>query len=112
MKIEKYTFGKLVINGKSYGDILIVDGDFVTRDWKYGSHRLSETEAKKLMVGNPDMIIIGTGMYGVMSVDKKIQKELEHVCELHITDTSRAVDMFNRVVAEKKKVNAMFHTTC
>jgi len=111
MNIDSTDFGSIIIDGKKYGDVLIVNNEILERDWDSGSHRISTGEAKKLLAGNPDVIIIGTGQAGVLKTDNNIIEKISRNAELIILKTREAVKKFNELTANKK-VNALIHTTC
>ena len=111
MNIDSTDFGRIVINGKKYSDVLIVNNEILERDWKSGSHRVSNSEAEKLLMGNPDIIIVGTGQAGVLKVEGNIMEKIGKNAELLILKTQEAVKNFNEL-SKDKKVNALIHTTC
>ncbi len=118
VKIEGISFGKIVVNGLSYKDILIVGDDVFSRNKGalraiYGtSHFLSEEESKRLLQGSPQAIVIGTGHSKMLQVNEEIIDNLKKNCAVYVLSTPEAVKKFNQLKKEKKKVNALFHTTC
>jgi hypothetical protein len=90
---------------------LIVNNEILERDWGSGSHRISNGEAEELLIGSPDIIIIGTGQAGVLRVDNNIIEKLSRNAELFVLKTPEAAKKFNEL-AKDKKVNALIHTTC
>lgn len=110
MIIERTSFGKVVIDGKSYGDVLIVAGKILERDWQEGSHRVSKGELEKLLSNEPDIVIIATGQSGVLEAENVIE-EIGKKTELIILETPEAIRKFNEF-SKSKKVNALIHTTC
>lgn len=118
LKIDEVSFGKIVINGLPYKDVLIVKGEVISRNKGvlraiYGmSHLLSDEEVKKLGEGHPDVIIIGSGHTGMLEVKKSQVKKLKEKCsEFYLLLTPEAAEKYNEFL-RKKKVNALFHTTC
>ena len=109
--IESIRFGEVVINKKRYGDVLIIGDKISERDWKSGSHRVSETEAEKLISSNPEAVIIATGQSGCLEVDSEIEDKIKRCTELIVLRTPDAVEKFDDL-AKNKKVNALIHTTC
>ncbi|MDI6917450.1 MAG: MTH938/NDUFAF3 family protein [Thermoplasmatales archaeon] len=111
MNIDSTGFGSIIIDGKKYSDVLIVNNKILERDWGSGSHGISSGEAEKLLMGNPDIIIVGTGQAGVLRVDNNIIKKFSRNAELFVLKTPEAVKRFNEL-SNDKKVNALIHTTC
>jgi hypothetical protein len=111
MIIERTGFGKVVIDGKSYGDVLIVDNKILERDWEAGSHRISKSEVEKLLSSKVEIVIIATGQSGVLEVDVDVMKRIKASSELIVLETPEAIRKFNEL-SKNKKVNALIHTTC
>lgn len=109
--IESIRFGEIVINKKKYGDVLIIENKISERDWKSGSHGVSETEAEKLISSKPEAVIIATGQSGCLELDTNIEDKIKCGAELIVLRTPEAVTKFNEL-AKNKKVNALIHTTC
>ena len=60
----------------------------------------------------PEIIVIGTGAYGVAKVTEKAQEEImERGIKLIIDQTKEAIRSFNFLFS-KKKVIGLFHLTC
>jgi len=111
MNIDSTGFGRIIIDGKKYNDVLIVNNEILERDWDAGSHRVSNSEAEKLLAGDPDIIIIGTGQTGVLKIDNNVVEKIRKNAELFVLKTPEAAKKFNEL-SKDKKVNALIHTTC
>jgi len=113
MKIESYSFGKIKIDGKVYKSDVIVYPDRVNSSWwRKEGHRLQMEDLKEVMKEKPDLLVIGTGSFGVMKVPKGTERALEDAgIDLIIEKTGRAVDAYNRESTGRKTVGA-FHLTC
>ncbi|HID71967.1 MAG TPA: hypothetical protein EYP29_04400 [Thermoplasmata archaeon] len=114
--IESTSFGKVVINGKNYGDVLIIGEKIIPRNkgllkMLFGtSHAISEDEIRMLLKNEPEVVVIGTGQVGVLKVREEVRKKLEAKAELIVAKTPEAVKIFNQLSG--KRVNALLHTTC
>jgi hypothetical protein len=112
--IEKNDFGSIQINGKTYTtDILIYPDGRVADHWlrKHG-HRLSLADMETLLAAKPDVIVIGTGVYGRMLPETGLEKALqERGIELVLDATGEAISHFNRL-QPKHKTAGGFHLTC
>ena len=118
IQFESTSFGKVVIDGKTYGDVLIANNEVVPRNRGllrkvFGtSHKINEEEVERLLEGDVEVIIIGTGQSGVLSVDSRIREKINSAdVELIEAKTPEAIKLFNSLTGEKK-VNALIHTTC
>jgi hypothetical protein len=112
IKIDSTSFGQVVINGQSFGDVLIVGGEIKPRRRIGSSHRIGLSEVEALLSQAPDVILIGTGQSGVLKVDSiSKQRITASGAELIILPTPAAINKFNELV-KTKRVNALIHTTC
>jgi len=119
LKIDSVEWGKIVVDGQEYEQVLLADDEVMERDsvtlhQLFGTtHQMSDLEVEKLLAGKPEVIIIGNGWDGVMELNKKLavrSKKLK--VEVKVLRTPAAVEEYNRLVAKGKKVNALIHTTC
>jgi len=108
--IESYEFGKYIINGKPFEyDIKIIDG--IVSKWR--DHHMAKTDIVDLIEAKPELIIIGTGAYGVIKVSNKISEYIKcNNIRLLIHKTKEACEEYNKAEKEGIKVAAIFHGTC
>lgn len=113
MHIDHYSFGKIVINTRTYTSDVIVYPDRVDASWwRKEGHYLQKPDLNDIVDARPDILIVGTGSYGVMKVPEDTIKFIESQgIEIHIEKTGNAVALFNRQ-SEDKKVIGAFHLTC
>jgi hypothetical protein len=72
MKIEHYSFGKITVDGQTYTSDLIIYPDRVDASWwRKEGHNLQPEDLKDVLNAKPDVLIIGTGFFGVMRVPKE-----------------------------------------
>jgi hypothetical protein len=114
MKIEQYTFGKIVINGKTYtSDVIIYPGKVDASWWRKEGHRLQPADLEKIVSEKPDLLIIGTGNLGAMAVPQETVSFLRSQgIDARVAPTAKAVDIFNNTSGGNKKVVAALHLTC
>lgn len=119
IKIDKVEWGKIEINGKKYGQVLIVGDQVIERDSEKlhqlfdTTHKIGDWEIEKLFSGNPELIVIGTGWTEVLKVSEELKAKSEKLqIELRALRTPKAVEEYNKFTGEGKKVNALIHTTC
>ncbi len=114
MKIDSYSFGQIVIDGQAYWSDVIIYGDRVdAKWWRKEGHRLQPEDIADVLNARPDILIIGTGYAGVMTVPRKtIEYVVSRGIDVKVERTGRAVDLFNALQAQKKFVIAALHLTC
>jgi hypothetical protein len=114
MKIQSYSFGSMKVGGKEYSSDLIIYPDETVNPswWRQIGHRLCIDDLDRSIVVKPDIVIIGTGAYGMMRVEKSTLDYLQKYCSEIIVDrTDRAVKSFNDCLPGQKVVG-LFHLTC
>ncbi|MFC2146263.1 MTH938/NDUFAF3 family protein, partial [Acidobacteriota bacterium] len=97
----------------SYTSDLIIYPDRVDPSWwRQKGHLLQIEDLKDILKEGPGILIIGTGVMGVMRVPKELKKQLEaKSIELYVERTGKAVEVFNSADKRKKVIGA-FHLTC
>jgi hypothetical protein len=111
--IENYAFGSIMIDGKEYTyDIKIVDGKILP--WKYKEHHTVLIEdLAELIKAKPELIIVGTGAYGIVKVLPDVKRSLEAKnIALICLPTDEACDEYNKAFESKRRVAAILHSTC
>ncbi len=69
MKIEKYSFGKIEIDGTEYtSDVIIYPDGVDGKWWRLEGHLLQMPDLEAVIGKKPDIIVVGTGYMGVMRV--------------------------------------------
>ncbi len=105
-------FGELVVDGKVYYSDMIVwwDGEleFVPKDHVLGMELFARLIRKK-----PSMVVIGTGQQGNVLVSDEVRHNAkEKGIKLFEDLSGNAAEIFNGLLANKKKAVAFIHTTC
>ncbi len=113
MKIDHYSFGKIIIDGKTYTMDLIIYPDRIDPSWwRKEGHLLQIEDLSEVIKEKPDILIIGTGYNGVMRVPEETVVNLRSKgIEVIIKKTTEAVEVFNNMKGDKKVI-AAFHLTC
>ncbi len=111
--IESYSFGQIIINGEKYTSDLIIYKDQVDKDWwRKEGHYLYLEDIQNIIKEKPEIIIVGTGYYGLMKVDPALIEYCNSQgIGLIIKKTTEACSEYNKL-AENKKVIAALHLTC
>lgn len=117
-KIDKLTFGSMIVEGKKYRrDVLIfTDGTVKKRKGgflMFGSHKIKKQELEELSQGQPEIIVIGTGTNGAARVAPEAESWAKgQNLSLVVQPSYNAVTRLNELVEQKKKVAALIHITC
>ena len=114
MKIDNYEFGRITIDGKNFTkDVIIMPNEIKTNWWRKQSHRLILADIQEIIDDKPDILLVGTGKFGLMKVsDKVIEYCKNNQIELIIDDTSTIVRRFNELSNSEKRIIAALHLTC
>lgn len=115
MIINKTGFGWIEIDNRRYNTDIIIypDGTIENRykEFKGDNHIISKWEIEKVIKDEqPDVVIIGTGQAGIVSVLDETKKFLfKKGIKLIAEPTPQAIQSFNCIVEKKC---AIFHVTC
>jgi len=113
-KIDGCSFGRLVINGKSHTDDLMIrpDGTILEPWHRKRGHGVSMDDLRELIDFSPEVIVAGTGMSGGVKPDKDLERGLlKRGIEFIAGPNEEIIDVFNEL-AREKRVGAGFHLTC
>ena len=113
MKISHYSFGRIVVDGKSYTSDIIIYPDRVDDSWwRKEGHNLSIDDLKGIIDAAPAVLIIGTGYNGLMAVPEETVEALtSRGIEVHALRTTQAVELYNRLEKDGNIIAAL-HLTC
>ena len=114
MKIETSSFGLIVIDGKTYCSDLTIypDGRVDDSWWRKSGHRLAIEDIGGLLDSSPEVIIVGTGVSGLLKPMPGLAHMLaEKGIELVPLPNPEAIARFNEL-SGVKRVGACFHLTC
>ena len=113
MKIDSYSFGSLVVDGKMYvSDVIIYPGRVDPSWWRKEGHRLQIADLADVLTAKPQILIVGTGYSGMMVVPKETENFIRSQgIDIHVATTGSAVELFNAMQG-KKTVIAALHITC
>jgi hypothetical protein len=117
-KIDRFSFGSIVIDGRSYDrDVFLhADGSVEKRKggfWKFGSHSIKKTEIEKLLQSKPEVLVIGTGTQGKAELAADANALIkESKLQVVIVPSGDAVERVNQITGQGKRVAALIHITC
>ena len=67
--IDSYRFGSITIDNQRYTKDVIITHDGVTSPWWRGEgHNLMPEDLAAVVAASPQVLVIGTGSFGVMKV--------------------------------------------
>ena len=117
-KVDSFSFGSIVIDGKKYGRDILVFPDGTVRQrkggfWRFGSHAIKREEIEELVKAKPEVVVVGTGTSAKARLARDAELwAKEAKVELMTAPSREAVDRVNRLLAEGKRVSALIHITC
>lgn len=112
--IDSYEFGRMIIDGISHSkDLVILPEQVEPNWWRQEGHCLhSEDLLERLQQSRPEVLIIGTGKFGMMKIPDDVKQVFENMNIVVITrKTDDAVVEYNKLSQSRRVVGA-FHLTC
>ena len=112
--IESCSFGRIVIDGKTYTDDLIVlpDGEILHPWWRKRGHQLCMDDLTILIDSSPEVIIAGTGINGRVKPDETLKEDLSRLAIHLIAEPNEKAIRLLKGLKPEKRVGASFHLTC
>ena len=113
MKIDSYSFGSLVVDGRLYtSDVIIYPGRVDPSWWRKEGHRLQMADLADVLSERPEILIIGTGYSGMMVVPRETKDSIRsRGIDIHVATTGKAVELFNTMQGKRNMIAAL-HLTC
>jgi len=112
--IDSFSFGAMVIEGRHYTSDLIIfpDGRIQDAWWRARGHVLSGGDIVDLVSAEPEVLIAGTGVNGLMKPEKNLGGYLsKRGIEFMAGPNDSAVRWFNDF-HKLRRVGACFHLSC
>lgn len=112
--ISSFNFGRIVVNDKIYSnDIKIVSGNLVPDWWRRSGHSVEIEDIQDILDSSTDIIVIGKGQPGYMNTSDTLRQYLQqNHFRLIEEPTSDAIQTFNLLTSEGKRVSGGFHVGC
>ena len=113
-RVEAYSFGEIVIDGRRYTRDVIIRPDGVLADWwRKEGHKLHMEDLDKALEAEPEVLVVGTGYMGLMKVPDDLLAELRaRGIEVVVETTREAWRTYNKLAEEGRRVVGAFHLTC
>jgi hypothetical protein len=114
MNIAGYRFGRIDVDGRTYtSDVIITPERVIDGWWRQEGHALAIADLDNVVAARPNVLVIGTGYFGRMSVPQETRRYLEtQGIHVHDARTGDAVHEFKRLQKEPGRVVAALHLTC
>ncbi len=113
--IESYSFGRMRVAGREYGSDLIIfpTGRVRASWWRRSGHQLVLDDIEDIVAEVPEVLVVGTGASGLLRPAAGLAELLARQgIEMLARPTAGAVDSFNRLLEQQKRVGGCFHLTC
>jgi hypothetical protein len=112
-RIEAYRFGEIKIDGIIYGtDVIIFPERVQANWWRESGHSLTLKDLEDVIHAKPEILIVGRGANGRMTIPDSTVRKLEDMgIRLIPMLTSEACDEYNRLAGDSKVIAAL-HLTC
>jgi hypothetical protein len=119
--LERAGFGWLIANGRRYDEdvIVTVDGEIIPRpkylSKKYGGWHtaLGPEEMEYALAGNPEVLLIGCGKFGVLPILPETRALLaQRGVKMETPRLIPALARYEQLMSEGKRVAAILHLTC
>lgn len=113
MHIDSYDFGRIIIDGISYNQDLLIWPGQVKRDWwRQEAHLLQVDDVAEALAAGPEVLVVGMGNPGRMQVDQVLAAHLkEKGIDLVAVPTKEACRLINALAGERRLAAAL-HLTC
>jgi len=111
--IESYSFGRIIIDGKTYtSDVIILPDGVRPGWWRKEGHSLHQEDLTEVIEARPQVLVIGTGNVGLMQVPQEVLDYLAtHGIRAEVERTAAACKRYNEL-AQSERVAAALHLTC
>ncbi len=111
--VEGYSFGRIVVDGRTYTRDLIIYPDRVDAGWwRREGHSLAPEDLPEVLQEPPEVLVIGQGSPGLMAVPPETLARLEGAgMRVIVEPTAQAVETYNRLAQDRRAVAAL-HLTC
>jgi hypothetical protein len=112
--IDEIQFGKITIKGNTYTtDVQIFpDGRVADGWWRKHGHHLTLADLDVLLASKPDVLVVGTGVYGRVLPEDGLEETLQNMgIDVILAPNDQARAYFNRLFGDRPTAGG-FHLTC
>ncbi len=113
MRIERFSFGEVVIGGRTYTrDLVLFPTHVQPAWWRKEGHLLQVEDLEEVLSAKPEALIVGTGTQERLMIAPEVIAHTRRAgIELLAFQTCIACRTFNELVG-KRKIVALLHLTC
>jgi hypothetical protein len=111
-RLEQYSFGRLIVDGREEtGDVIVLPDRVVRNWWRRDGHSLVLDDLAEVMEDLPLRLVVGTGAEGRMRPDAQALDTLEQRgIEVEVLPTEQAVRRYQEL--NPAETAAALHLTC
>ena len=111
-RIERYRFGRIVVDGEEQNrDVIVLPDRVVTNWWRADGHRLVLADLDDVLEELPAHLVVGTGAYGQMQPASETLEQLRaRGVEMEALPTDEAVRRYGEL--DPRRTAAALHLTC
>ena len=112
-RITDFNFGSVTIDGNVYNsDVIVLPDRVIPSWWRRSGHKLLPEDLGDVVEAAPEVLVVGTGSFGIMRVPDSTVKFLrEHGIETIVCRTKEACERFNTIATSRQAAVAL-HLTC
>jgi len=111
--IDSYQFGQVVVSGQKYtSDVIIFPDRVMSEGWRKRGHELCLEDITEVLTDHPEVLIVGTGAYGLVEVLPETKQSTEaQGIKVIVETTDKACQTYNQLCHSQRAVAAL-HLTC
>ncbi len=111
-RLERYSFGRVTVDGEEHTRDLIVLPDRVVSDWwRREGHSLAIEDLDEVLDELPGRLVLGVGAYGQLRPDAAVIAELERRgMQVECLPTDAAVCRYGEL--DERRTAVALHLTC
>ena len=111
-RLERYSFGRLTVDGAEHTrDLIVLPGRVVPNWWRQEGHSLAMEDFDQVLDELPELLILGCGAQGRLEPPRAVLDALrERGVEVEAMPTAQAVDRYAE--GDPERTAAALHLTC
>lgn len=112
-RIDGYRFGRIVIDGNAHShDVIILPSRVIEGWWRTQGHTLLPDDLTAVFEAQPELLIVGLGAFGRMSVSEQTRRTIESAgLEIIACPSGEACKTYNKLRQHRATALAI-HLTC